>query len=58
MQLGRASLTAICSSLFLVGGSAGSLRAQSIQEGKLTGTVVSEDRLALPGATVEISSQR
>jgi hypothetical protein len=39
-----------------VGGSAGILLAQSIQEGKLTGTVVSEDRLALPGATVEISS--
>ena len=56
MQLGRASLTAICTSVFLVGGGVGSLLAQSIQEGKITGTVVSEDRLALPGATVEISS--
>src|SRR6266480_4703734 len=56
MRLGRASLTAISASLCLVGGSVGSLHAQSIQEGKITGTVVSEDRLALPGATVEISS--
>ena len=56
MQLGRASLTAVCSSLLLVGVSVRSTHAQSIQEGKLTGTVFSEDRLALPGATVEISS--
>jgi hypothetical protein len=32
------------------------VHAQSMQEGKLTGTVFSEDKLALPGATVEISS--
>jgi hypothetical protein len=30
--------------------------AQSVQQGKITGNVVSEDQLALPGATIEISS--
>jgi len=56
MQLGRASSTALSVSLLLVGMGAATGHAQSIQEGKLTGTVVSEDRLALPGATIEISS--
>jgi carboxypeptidase family protein len=56
MQLGKASWTAISCSLLLVGLSVRTGHAQSIQQGKITGTVVSEDRLALPGATVEISS--
>jgi hypothetical protein len=56
MQLGKASWTAISCSLLLVGLSVRTGHAQSIQQGKITGTVVSEDRLALPGATIEISS--
>ena len=56
MQLGRASWTAIGFSLLLVGVNVGSLRAQSILEGKATGTVKSEDGVPLPGAAVEISS--
>jgi len=55
MQLGRASSTAMCFAL-LLGASGGFVQAQSIREGKITGTVVSEDKLSLPGATVEISS--
>lgn len=56
MQLGRASLTAMCFSLVLVGVSVRPGHAQAISEGKMTGTVVSEDGMALPGATLEISS--
>jgi hypothetical protein len=56
MQLGKASWTAISCSLLLVGLSVRTGHAQSIQQGKITGTVDSEDRLALPGATIEISS--
>ena len=56
MQLGRASSTALCLSLLLVGVSVSPVRAQAILEGKLTGTVTSEDGVPLPGATVEISS--
>jgi hypothetical protein len=56
MQLGRKPWTAICLSLLLVGVGVRSVRAQAILEGKLTGTVVSEDGATLPGATVEISS--
>jgi len=56
MQLGRASLTAMCLSLLLVGVSVRSVRAQAILEGKVTGTVTSEDGVPLPGAAVEISS--
>ena len=56
MQSGRASSTAISVCLLLVGFGAAAVHAQSIQEGKLTGTVASEDRLALPGAAIEISS--
>jgi len=55
MQLGKASSTALSVSLLLAGTSE-TARAQSFQEGKITGTVVSEDRVALPGATIEISS--
>jgi hypothetical protein len=46
----------MCFSLALAGLSAGTAYAQSIQEGKITGTVLSEDKLALPGATIEITS--
>jgi len=49
-------LTTMCVSLLLVGPGVRSLHAQAIHEGKVTGTVVSDDGLALPGATVEISS--
>ena len=56
MQLGRAPFTAVCLSLLLVGVSVRSVRAQAILEGKVTGTVTSEDGVPLPGATVEISS--
>jgi hypothetical protein len=45
-----------CVSLFLVGGWASAVHAQAIHEGKLTGTVASEDQAVIPGATVEISS--
>ena len=56
MRLGRAPLTAMCLSLLLVGVSVRSVRAQAILEGKVTGTVTSEDGVPLPGAAVEISS--
>jgi hypothetical protein len=49
-----AAITAL--SLVLAGLSVTSVRAQAIHEGKLTGIVYAEDRAALPGATVEISS--
>ncbi len=45
-----------CVSLFLVGGWASAVHAQAIHEGKLAGTVASEDQAVIPGATVEISS--
>jgi hypothetical protein len=56
MQSRRAPFTVVCLSLLLVGVSARSVRAQAILEGKVTGTVTSEDGVPLPGATVEISS--
>jgi hypothetical protein len=46
----------MCFTLLLVGASVRSARAQSILDGKATGTVTSEDGAPLPGATVEISS--
>jgi hypothetical protein len=42
--------------LLLLGGAAGGAQAQSITEGKITGTVNSDDGMALPGASVEVSS--
>jgi len=56
MQLRRVSLTAMCVSVLFVGVGVGSVRAQAILDGKATGTVMSEDGVPLPGATVEISS--
>ncbi len=56
MQLGMKSLTAICFSLLLVGATASPVQAQAISAGKITGTVMSEDGVGLPAATVEISS--
>ena len=53
MQWGKASLTATCVSLLLGGVTA---RAQGIYEGRITGTVTSEDGIALPGTNVEVSS--
>jgi outer membrane receptor protein involved in Fe transport len=55
MQFGRV-LTATCLAFLLVGVSIRSVRAQAVHEGKVTGTVMSEDGVPLPGATVEISS--
>ena len=45
-----------CVSVLLAALAATPLHAQAIHEGKLTGSVVSDDRTAVPGATVEISS--
>ncbi len=56
MQLGKVSSTALCLCLLLVGVSVGPVRAQAILEGKVTGTVTSEDGVPLPGAAVEIAS--
>ena len=56
MQLRRHSLAAMCFSLLVVGVGVRSAHAQAILEGKMTGTVTSEDGALLPGATVEISS--
>ena len=52
----RKLVAVTCVSLFLVGGWASAVHAQAIHEGKLTGTVASEDQAVIPGATVEISS--
>ena len=56
MRLRRLSLTALCFSLLVVGVGVRSVQAQAILEGKVTGTVTSEDGAPLPGASVEISS--
>lgn len=55
MQLRRA-LTATCLAFLLVGVTVTSGYAQAVHDGKVTGTVLSEDAVALPGATVEIAS--
>jgi hypothetical protein len=55
MQLGKV-LTATCLAFLLVGVSVRSVRAQAVHEGKVTGTVMSEDGVPLPAAKVEISS--
>lgn len=54
MQVRRVSLTALCVAILAVAG-AGVLSAQAIHEGKVTGTVLSEDKVPLPDAKVEIS---
>jgi len=54
MQRALTLLTATCLLLF-VGVSVRSAHAQAVLEGKVTGTVMSEDGAALPGATVELS---
>jgi hypothetical protein len=46
----------MCFSLLVVGVGVRSVHAQAILEGKVTGTVTSEDGALLPGAIVEISS--
>ena len=55
MQLGRKPWTAICLSLLLVGVGVRSVRAQAILEGKVTGTVVTEDGVGLPDAAVKVT---
>jgi len=52
----RKLVAVTCVLLFLVVGWASAVHAQAIHEGKLTGTVASEDQAVIPGATVEISS--
>lgn len=54
MRLGRGSV-AVCFSLLLVGVGVTSSHAQSVSEGKISGTVAGEDGAVLPGATVEIA---
>jgi outer membrane receptor protein involved in Fe transport len=54
LRLGRWCLAALGACLFFAGASPG--LAQSISEGKITGTVSSDDGIALPGAVVEVSS--
>jgi hypothetical protein len=56
MQLGKTPWTAMCLSFLFVGVGVQAVRAQAILEGKVTGTVTSEDGVPLPGAAVEISS--
>ena len=56
MQFGKACSTALCLLLLLVGVCVDPVRAQAILEGKVTGTVTSEDGAPLPGASVEIAS--
>jgi len=56
MHAARRLVAVTCFSVLFAGAGATSARAQAIHEGKLTGTVAGEDRVTLPGATVEISS--
>jgi hypothetical protein len=56
MQLGKTPWAAVGLSLLLVGVSVSSVRAQAVTDGKITGSVTSEDGATLPGATVEIES--
>ncbi len=56
MHSARRLVAVACLELFLVGVCPAFVQAQAIHEGKLTGTVASEDHAVLPGATVEISS--
>src|SRR5260221_2339941 len=55
MHSGRRLVALICL-LLLFAGLGGTVRAQAIHEGKVTGTVASVDGAGIPGATVEISS--
>lgn len=56
MQLGKAYSAAACFSLLILGVGPRFTHAQSISEGKITGTITSEDGAVLPGVTVEIAS--
>ena len=56
MRPGRMFFAVSCCTLLFLGLCVRPLHAQAVHEGKLTGTIAGEDRLALPGATVEISS--
>ena len=53
---GKCVRAAICASMLVLGVGVRSGYAQALHEGKITGTVVSEDGVALPGAILEISS--
>ena len=54
MQRSRPLLAAMCVALLVVAGSGAAL-AQAIHDGKVTGTVVSEDGFPLPEAQVELA---
>jgi len=56
MLTGRRLVAGTCFWLFSFGVCTAPALAQSIHDGKLTGTITSEDRAVMPGATVEISS--
>ncbi len=56
MPTGRMVVAVTCFSVLALGVCTAAARAQAIHEGKLTGTVTSEDRAVMPGATVEIAS--
>jgi Carboxypeptidase regulatory-like domain/TonB dependent receptor-like, beta-barrel len=56
MLTGRRLVAGTCFWLFWLGVCTVPALAQSIHDGKLTGTITSEDRAVMPGATVEISS--
>lgn len=55
LPFGRTLVAGTCFSLLFAIGAA-PVRAQAVHEGKLTGTVTSEDHAVMPGAAVEISS--
>src|SRR5262245_51407522 len=56
MRFARASCSSLCISFLLVGAGVESVHAQSVLDGKATGTVTSTDGAPLPGATIEVSS--
>jgi hypothetical protein len=55
MRLGRAPFPALWLTILVLGLDVQVGRAQAVHDGKITGTVMSEDGIALPGATLELS---
>ncbi|MGE5360149.1 MAG: TonB-dependent receptor [Bacteroidales bacterium] len=53
---GRRLFAVACSLLLYLGVCATAVHAQAIHEGKLTGTVRGEDKMVMPGVTVEVAS--
>jgi hypothetical protein len=56
MSRSRSLLATACVCVLLLVTGAGAAHAQAILDGKITGSVTTEDKTPLPGATVEISS--